>query len=64
MSDKEANFSGPLGDGSWEIYLDSGSVEVMASMAEDFATIPTAQAQHLRDFARNLELAADYLEGK
>lgn len=61
---------GPLAGGEWEIYWNTANLEVAIrddrGDREDWAvvTVTKRHAQHLRDFARNLERAADYLEGK
>lgn len=68
MSDKDAServqsFSGPLGDGAWAVILDDGFVDVGAyEPTGDVCTVRRQHAQHLRDFARNLERAAEHLE--
>lgn len=56
---------GPLGDGVWVVSVDGGKwVDVQAGCERHTATIPNAKyAQHLRDFARALDRAADALEG-
>lgn len=54
---------GPLGDGRWSVEFSSlRHVEVMARDAEIPAWVPSHEAQHLRDFARALDRAADALE--
>lgn len=58
---------GDLGDGKWEIYQELRRIEVAVGDADgEWAVITVTQqsAQHLRDFAKGLERAADYLEGK
>lgn len=60
---------GPLGDGRWIIKGGNGMVDVKAVYDENVAdchscTLTKSRASELRDFARNLERAADYLEGK
>lgn len=64
-SERVTQSSGPLGDGQWSVVLDAGFVDVLAmDSLEDVCRVRRLSAQHLRDFARNLESAADYLEGK
>ena len=55
---------GLLGGDSWWIGCHGGLVEVAVNDDDPFAEVRKLDAQHLRDFARNLERAADYLEGK
>lgn len=62
---EEEKVSGPFGDGEWEIYWRSGTIFVAVRDPEDEWSVVTVQrggAQHLRDFARNLERAAEQLE--
>lgn len=60
---------GDLGDGRWIIKTSNAVVDVKAVYDENVAdchscTVTKRTATELRDFARNLERAADYLEGK
>lgn len=62
------NIGGPLGDGSWVVKCEPDFVDVWAMFEEEDdvlpCTITKASVADLRDFAQNLERAADYLEGK
>jgi hypothetical protein len=58
----DQRFDGPLGDGEWHVICERGEVEVWAVDRDDNSCLVLQTAQHLRDFARSLERAADYLE--
>lgn len=61
MRPEDMEAEGPLGDGQWHIVCERGTVEVWAVDPDDNSCcVPFPQ--QLRDFAKSLERAAEWLE--